>query len=167
MLSAAANSDTLSSLRMAHPFQNQDQSYLHAGSMLGNRTLLLLLVGLICLCGLLQLRGYSLLSTLPMSSLLSSVKRALKHQPRLIVVGSGLGGTSAALAAVQADPGLEVVVLEKEAKPGGNSVKASSGINSVTPETGDDAEAFRSDTTRSGGGLSRPELVSTLVVGGG
>ena len=125
--------------------------------------ILVALVGVSCLCAFLLLTEYHFLPALPMS-LFSSVKHAMKHQPRLIVVGSGLGGTSAALAAAQGDPGLEVVVLEKEAKPGGNSLKASSGINALTPEAGDSADAFREDTTRSGGGLSRPELVSTLVV---
>lgn len=115
-------------------------------------------------CGFLYLTllEYRLLPSPPMS-LFSGVKRAM-HQPRLIIVGSGLGGTTAALTAAQADPNLEIVVLEKEAKPGGNSVKASSGINALTPEQGDTAEAFRKDTTKSGGGLSRPELVNVLVV---
>ena len=88
----------------------------------------------------------------------------MAYKPRLIVVGSGLGGTSAALTAAQLDPSLDVVVLEKEAKPGGNSVKASSGINALTPQQNDSAEVFQQDTLRSGGGLSRPELVNTLVV---
>ena len=43
-------------------------------------------------------------------------------------------------------------------------MKASSGINALAPEQSDSAEAFREDTMRSGGGLSVPELVDTLVV---
>ena len=90
-----------------------------------------------------------------------------RHVPRVVVVGSGLAGTAAALAAAGAAPPgdpLEVVVLEKEPRPGGNSMKASSGINALAPEQGDAAAAFRDDTLRSGGGLSVPELVDTLVV---
>ena len=88
-----------------------------------------------------------------------------QHPRRIVVVGSGLAGTAAALAAAEsAGPDVEVVVLEKEARAGGNSMKASSGINALTPDQGDAAEAFREDTLRSGGGLSAPELVDTLVV---
>ncbi|EFN54784.1 hypothetical protein CHLNCDRAFT_134736 [Chlorella variabilis] len=87
-----------------------------------------------------------------------------QHPRRIVVVGSGLAGTAAALAAAEsAGPDVEVVVLEKEARAGGNSMKASSGINALTPDQGDAAEAFREDTLRSGGGLSAPELVDTLV----
>lgn len=43
-------------------------------------------------------------------------------------------------------------------------MKASSGINALAPEQSDSPEVFRDDTLRSGGGLSVPELVDTLVV---
>lgn len=90
---------------------------------------------------------------------------AARQAPRIIVVGSGLAGTAASLAAAEAGgPLAQVVVLEKEARPGGNSMKASSGINALTPESGDAPETFREDTLKSGGGLSVPELVDTLVV---
>lgn len=88
-----------------------------------------------------------------------------RHMHRIVVLGSGLAGTTAALAAADAAAGsAEVVVLEKEPRMGGNSMKASSGINALSPDQGDSAEAFREDTLRSGGGLSVPELVDTLVV---
>jgi flavocytochrome c len=45
----------------------------------------------------------------------------------VIIVGSGLSGSSAALTALEA--GAKVIVVEKEKKLGGNSVRASSGIN--------------------------------------
>ncbi len=42
-----------------------------------------------------------------------------RHVPRIVVVGSGLAGTAAALAAAEAaGPHTEVVVLEKEGRPG-------------------------------------------------
>ena len=88
-----------------------------------------------------------------------------RQASRVIVVGSGLAGTAAALeAADAAGPNIKVVVLEKEPRTGGNSMKASSGINALTPEQGDTAEDFRQDTVKSGGGLSAPELVDALVV---
>ncbi|KAL1898048.1 hypothetical protein Cpir12675_002137 [Ceratocystis pirilliformis] len=45
----------------------------------------------------------------------------------VIVVGSGLAGLTAAFTAIQA--GASVRMLDRGAKPGGNSIKASSGIN--------------------------------------
>ncbi|KAL4452364.1 hypothetical protein ABPG75_008026 [Micractinium tetrahymenae] len=104
---------------------------------------------------------YTAFRSLPAPTMPGHVAR---HAPRIIVVGSGLAGTAASLAAAEAaGPQARVVVLEKEARPGGNSMKASSGINALTPESGDSAEAFRGDTIKSGGGLSAPELVDALV----
>jgi hypothetical protein len=88
-----------------------------------------------------------------------------RQATRIVVVGSGLSGTAAALTAAEAlGQRGEVVVLEKEGRAGGNSMKASSGINALTPEHGDAADTFREDTLRSGGGLAMPQLVDTLVV---
>ena len=83
---------------------------------------------------------------------------------RVVIVGSGLAGTAAALAASsQLDSSLEVIVLEKEPRTGGNSMKASSGINAVTPSHSDSQETFLEDTLSSGGGRSNPVLVEALV----
>lgn len=118
-----------------------------------------LLAAIFCLAAL---GLYTAFRSLPAPTMTARVAR---HAPRIIVIGSGLAGTAAALAAAEAGgPQAQVVVLETEARPGGNSMKASSGINALTPESGDSAEAFRDDTIRSGGGLSSPELVDTLVV---
>jgi hypothetical protein len=88
-----------------------------------------------------------------------------RHVPRIVVLGSGLAGTAAAISAAEAAAGsAEVVVLEKEPRTGGNSMKASSGINALSPDQGDSADVFREDTLRSGGGLSVPGLVDALVV---
>lgn len=57
-----------------------------------------------------------------------------------------------------------IVLLEKEGRVGGNSAKASTGINALTPEKGDTSELFVDDTIKSGQGLSHPDLVETLVV---
>lgn len=130
-----------------------------------SRILLICLLAITCLSGLVLHVEYVSLPTLSFS-FLSGLYHNMTYKPRLIVVGSGLGGASAAFAAIEADPNLEVVILEKEAKPGGNSMKASSGINALSLDQGDSHEAFKKDTVKSGGGLSRPELVETLVVSG-
>jgi hypothetical protein len=87
------------------------------------------------------------------------------------VVGSGLAGLAAAYelsVALQARlPEAQMVLFEKNAAVGGNSAKASSGINAINMEQGDTPAAFAADTLQSGGGLSAQELVHTLVVSGG
>lgn len=75
-----------------------------------------------------------------------------------IIVGSGLAGLTAALTVL--DAGGHVIVLEKETKLGGNSMKASSGINACTKET---ATAFRDDTRKSAGQAGDPALIEQLV----
>lgn len=89
-----------------------------------------------------------------------------------IVVGSGLAGLSAASQLVKHN--VPVRVLERAAKPGGNSIKASSGINGAPtkyqpiPESGDE---FYFDTTKSAGKrmstftIERQNLIKTLTEG--
>lgn len=84
------------------------------------------------------------------------------------VLGSGLAGLSAAYElskALQAElPQAKIVIFEKNPSVGGNSAKASSGINAVNAAAGDSVAAYASDTTKSGGGFSVQELVATLAV---
>ena len=70
--------------------------------------------------------------------------------PVVIVVGAGLAGLSAAYEALRV--GASVRLLERAAKPGGNSIKASSGINGAPTrfQKGQDT-SFYSDTVRSAG----------------
>lgn len=70
--------------------------------------------------------------------------------PTVIVVGGGLAGLSASYAALRA--GAAVRLLERAEKPGGNSIKASSGINGAPTrfQKGTDT-TFYSDTVRSAG----------------
>ncbi|BEJ17856.1 hypothetical protein CspHIS471_0701240 [Cutaneotrichosporon sp. HIS471] len=84
--------------------------------------------------------------------------------PRVIVVGSGLAGLSAAYMALER--GAPVHLLDRAPKPGGNSIKASSGINGAgTPAQAaagisDSPEIFMADTTKSAGERYRaPEQV--------
>lgn len=85
---------------------------------------------------------------------------------KVIVVGSGLAGLCATIEAARL--GAVVVMLEKEERCGGNSAKATSGINGVLTAaqeaTGvqDSFHQFHADTLKSGGGLSEPQLVDTL-----
>ncbi|KAK4153354.1 FAD binding domain-containing protein [Chaetomidium leptoderma] len=87
---------------------------------------------------------------------------ASPSSPPVIVVGAGLAGLSAAYSALQAGAA-SVRLLERAAKPGGNSIKASSGINGAptrfqnVAEYGVD-ESFWDDTVRSAG--SRLHAVS-------
>ena len=90
-------------------------------------------------------------------------------KPDAIVVGSGLAGMAAALTIL--DRGGRVVIIEKEHLLGGNSNKASSGINACcfnsstgdALENGDTVDMFRNDTTRSAGDSVHPDLINVLV----
>jgi succinate dehydrogenase/fumarate reductase flavoprotein subunit len=79
--------------------------------------------------------------------------------PDAIVVGSGLAGLTVALHIL--DRGGSVVILEKEPKMGGNSVKASSGINHALGA--DQVSKFQQDTLQSAGASAQPELIDILV----
>ena len=79
---------------------------------------------------------------------------ATSISPDAIVVGSGVAGMTAALRLL--DRGAKVVLVDKEGKVGGNSAKASSGINGCCPAHSrseanrhDTIEAFANDTARS------------------
>lgn len=79
----------------------------------------------------------------------------------VLVVGSGLAGMSATVTLVK--QGVPVVLIEADAALGGNSCKASSGMNSMTQQMNDSAEDFVNDIIVSGGDLCDRELVNTLV----
>lgn len=70
-------------------------------------------------------------------------------------------GLSACIEAATLDPSLKVLLVEKEPKIGGNSAKASSGINAAISR--DDEPVFEKDTLKSGGGLSNEVLVDYFV----
>ena len=85
-------------------------------------------------------------------------------EPDAIVIGTGLAGLSATLNIL--DRGGRVTLIEKEHRLGGNSNKASSGINACCPNnrtTDDDLIAFKADTTKSAGEGAQPHLIETLV----
>ena len=88
----------------------------------------------------------------------------------IIIVGAGLAGVSATYESYLNSKGkLKILLLEKEKKFGGNSLKATSGINILnSPQQkkqniSDSFELFYNDTIKSGKGKSNPELVKILV----
>ncbi|CAD6442031.1 7df1cc32-6d16-4391-88dc-a39142a5675e [Sclerotinia trifoliorum] len=87
--------------------------------------------------------------------------------PRVIVVGGGLSGLSAAHTIYLA--GGNVVVLDKQAFFGGNSTKATSGINGALTRTQvdqkvqDSVKQFYDDTLKSARDKARPDLIKVLT----
>lgn len=85
----------------------------------------------------------------------------------VVVVGGGLAGLAASIEASRA--GATVALMEKGNRIGGNSAKATSGINGALTAaqkgTGapDSIAAFTADIIKSGGGRSDPELVDVLA----
>eukprot|EP01084_Bolivina_argentea_P260144 439207_1 len=92
---------------------------------------------------------------------------ALHSKPmenNVVVIGGGLAGVSAAIEAYES--GAYVTLLEKQPRLGGNSAKATSGINGLSniqkeKSIKDSHELFFDDTLKSGNG--NEELVSLLV----
>ncbi|CAK7236954.1 Osmotic growth protein [Sporothrix curviconia] len=87
--------------------------------------------------------------------------------PRVIVVGGGLSGLSAAHTIYLA--GGNVVVLDKQSFFGGNSTKATSGINGALTRTQvelgiqDSVQQFYNDTLKSARDKARPDLIRVLT----
>ncbi|OLY83961.1 Fumarate reductase 2 [Smittium mucronatum] len=94
-----------------------------------------------------------------------------KYMPEqvLVVVGGGLAGMSAAIEAYNSNPSAQIVLVDKEQRLGGNSAKASSGINGVGTETqkklqvADSIPMFFDDVVKSGKGFTSPTLAQKLV----
>mmetsp|Transcript_13644 Transcript_13644/g.21660 ORF Transcript_13644/g.21660 Transcript_13644/m.21660 type:complete len:381 (+) Transcript_13644:152-1294(+) len=86
---------------------------------------------------------------------------------QVIVVGGGLAGMSAAHTALE--QGARVLVLDKSPFCGGNSTKATSGINAAGSKTQrvlnipDTPEQFEKDTTFSAAEGARPDLIKVLT----
>ncbi|KAH9894602.1 flavocytochrome c [Xylariomycetidae sp. FL2044] len=87
--------------------------------------------------------------------------------PNVIVVGGGLSGLSAAHTIYLA--GGNVVVLDKQGFFGGNSTKATSGINGALTRTQvdnnikDSVKQFYDDTLKSARDKARPDLIKVLT----
>lgn len=88
----------------------------------------------------------------------------------IVIIGGGLAGLTSALESYRLSKGnMRILLIEKEPKIGGNSQKATSGINLLqTPITAlnnitDNSSLFVNDTMQSGKNLSDIDLVSTMV----
>eukprot|EP00056_Hartaetosiga_gracilis_P010031 m.147326 g.147326 ORF g.147326 m.147326 type:complete len:1095 (+) comp13241_c0_seq11:68-3352(+) len=86
---------------------------------------------------------------------------------QVIVIGGGLSGHTACHTVLE--HGGRVLLLEKTAFCGGNSTKATSGINGggtrMQERSGiqDSKELFEKDTTKSAGEMARPHLIKALT----
>ncbi|EFG79627.1 L-aspartate oxidase, partial [Mycobacterium parascrofulaceum ATCC BAA-614] len=88
------------------------------------------------------------------------------HSADVVVIGTGVAGLAAALAAHRA--GRSVVVLSKadQAKGGTATHYAQGGIAVVLPGNDDSVEAHVADTLTAGAGLCDPDAVSSIVADG-
>ncbi|ETL96808.1 hypothetical protein L917_05789 [Phytophthora nicotianae] len=86
---------------------------------------------------------------------------AMEKHVDITIVGAGLAGLTASLEAANLDPSLKILLVEKEKKVGGNSAKASSGINAALDAA--DEPLFTQDTLKSGGGLAVEKIVDTFI----
>jgi len=90
---------------------------------------------------------------------------------QVIVIGGGLSGLSSAHTVLER--GGRVLVLDKNSFLGGNSTKATSGINGALTKTQvklgikDSAEAFYEDTAKSARGRLRPDVARVMTDGSG
>ena len=81
---------------------------------------------------------------------------------KVVIIGSGLSGLVAAYTTMLSSSN-QVIILEKNKKIGGNSTKASSGINFINRKEGDSEERFFADTMKAGKYKNNAHLVSLLI----
>ena len=87
----------------------------------------------------------------------------MKNQVETIVIGAGCAGLTAALQAHEI--GKEVMILEKMPRIGGNSMRASSGMNAAETDLQlkngiiDSSEQFYNETFQAGGKMNDPQLL--------
>jgi L-aspartate oxidase len=95
-----------------------------------------------------------------------SIRPAWEEHADVVVIGTGVGGLAAALAAHRA--GRRVVVLSKAArKPGVTATHyAQGGIAVVLPDTDDSVDAHVADTLAAGAGLCDADAVTSIVADG-
>jgi L-aspartate oxidase len=86
--------------------------------------------------------------------------RQKRHTPDVVVVGAGVAGLSAALAA--ADEGASVLVLAKASHTSSNSYAAQGGVAAALGSD-DDPALHAADTLAAGRGLCRPSAVRLLT----
>lgn len=90
---------------------------------------------------------------------------AWQHQADVVVIGTGVAGLVAALAAQRS--GRRVVVLSKADESGQTATRyAQGGIAVVLPDSDDSVDAHVADTVAAGGGLCDPRMVRSIVADG-
>ncbi|OBG82363.1 L-aspartate oxidase [Mycobacterium sp. E3305] len=94
------------------------------------------------------------------------VRPAWTHSADVVVIGTGVAGLAAALAAHRA--GRSVVVLSKADQARGVTAThyAQGGIAVVLPDNDDSVEAHVADTVTAGAGLCDPDAVTSIVADG-
>jgi L-aspartate oxidase len=95
-----------------------------------------------------------------------SIQPAWEEHVDVVVIGTGVGGLAAALAAHRA--GRRVIVLSKAGrKPGVTATHyAQGGIAVVLPDTDDSVDAHVADTLAAGAGLCDADAVTSIVADG-
>ena len=94
------------------------------------------------------------------------VRPAWTHSADVVVIGTGVAGLAAALAAHRG--GRSVVVLSKADQAGAVTAThyAQGGIAVVLPDTDDSVESHVGDTVTAGAGLCDPDAVASIVADG-
>jgi L-aspartate oxidase len=95
-----------------------------------------------------------------------SIRPAWQQRADVVVIGTGVAGLAAALAAHRA--GRRVIVLSKAHRRFGVTAThyAQGGIAVVLPDTDDSVEAHVADTLAAGAGLCDPDAVTSIVADG-
>ena len=98
--------------------------------------------------------------------------RKLEDQYDLVIIGGGLSGLTAAFESnLRSNNSLKIALIEQLQEIGGNSNRATSGINLLETEPQkknniiDNYTIFYSDTMKSGKYINNPSLVSTFING--
>ena len=95
-----------------------------------------------------------------------SIRPAWQQQADVVVIGTGVAGLAAALAAHRV--GRRVIVLSKARRRFGVTAThyAQGGIAVVLPDTDDSVDAHVADTLAAGAGLCDPDAVTSIVADG-